>query len=392
MGRIQDILLKELKQELEGDILPFWLSLQDPSGGFWGEVGTDGSVHRDAERGAVLYSRILWTFSAAWGALGTEAYLKAATHAFDYLVTHILDARYGGAFWSVDAHGQPANDKKQLYAQGFAIYGLSEYYRASGSHRALDEAVKLFELVEAWFHDDANGGYREALGRDFGPLDDMSLSAHDINAAKTMNSHLHLLEAYANLYSVWPDDRLRRRVVELLDLLCHKIMTPDGHLGLYFTDSWETVPAACSYGHDIETSWLASECVRILGDDVLRENVERFAMKMAAAGNLGLLPDGSMAYERFPDGRTDLSRQWWVQAEAVAGNLWAWRFYGDQEALSRAAATWGYIKDNLLDRERGEWFWGVNADGTTDLDSPKAGLWKCPYHNSRMCLQAMKLI
>ena len=388
----QSDLKQELKQELEGNILPFWLSLQDPSGGFWGEVGSDGTVHRDAQRGAVLYSRSLWTFSAAWKALGERAYSDAAAHAFDYLAARILDTRYGGAFWSVDARGNPANDKKQLYAQGFAIYGLSEYHRATGSPEALEEAVKLFNLVEEKFHDETNGGYREALSRDFGPLTDMSLSAHDINAAKTMNSHLHLLEAYANLYSVWPDERLRRRVVELLDLICHKVMAADGHLGLYFTDAWESVPAACSFGHDIETSWLASECARALGDDALRDAVESYAKKMASAGNLGLLPDGSMAYERFPDGHVDISRQWWVQAETVVGNLWAWKYYGDSAAFDRAAATWGYIKARLIDRRRGEWFWGVNADGTTDMDSPKAGLWKCPYHNSRMCLEAMKLL
>ena len=308
-------------------------------------------------------------------------------------MAHMLDCDFGGVFWSVDSEGSPASDKKQLYAQGFAIYGLSEYYRASGNERSRAEAIKLFCLVEDKMRDASYGGYREALRRDFGPLDDMSLSAHDINAAKTMNSHLHLLEAYANLYSIWPDTRLRECAIELLDIVCHRIMAPDGHLGLYFTDSWEIIPAACSYGHDIETSWLASECAGILslsGSDL--EEIDRCCRLMANAGNRGLQKDGSMIYETFPDGTSDISRQWWVQAETVAGNLWAWKFFGDEIGLERAAACWSYIKSNLIDRAHGEWLWGINADGTADLASDKAGLWKCPYHNSRMCLQAIRLL
>ena len=377
-------------RELEGDILPFWLKLKDPQGGFFGEADARGVIRPSAGRGAVLSSRLVWTFSAAYSALGRREYLDAAGWACDYLLGHFVDAVNGGVYWSVSADGSPLDTKKQLYAQGFAIYGLAEYYRASGAEEVLNAAKRLFEVVERHFHDGIYGGYREALARDFTPLVDMSLSAHDINADKTMNSHLHLLEAYANLYTVWPDETLGVRVRELLDIVCLKIMHASGHLQLYFDNAWNVLPGGWSYGHDIETSWLALECALALGDSGLEESVKVYSRRLAAAGNEGLQPDGSMIYELHTDGRADRFREWWVQAEAVVGNIWAWKRLGDPVGLRRAAATWSFIREHLLDREKGEWYWGMNDDGTPDLGSPKAGFWKCPYHNSRMCLQILK--
>ena len=220
----------------------------------------------------------------------------------------------------------------------------------------------------------------------------MSLSAHDINADKTMNSHLHLLEAYANLYQVWPDKALREAVKELLEIVCDKVMGPDGHLRLYFQRDWTVLPGSVSYGHDIETSWLALECASAIHDIDMVNRVRPAAALMGKAGNEGLRSDGSMVYEKLEDGTLDLSRQWWVLAESVVGNLWLWKYHGDLEAPDRALTTWAYIRDNLVDFDNGEWFWAIHPDGTPDKDSPKAGFWKCPYHNTRMCLQALELV
>ena len=385
-----DRFLLETAEALD-QILGYWLKLRDPRGGFYGEVLSSGKVLRDAPRGVILNARIIWAFAAAGKALHRADYLDAAGWVRDWFLEHFVDPVHGGVYWSVTADGEPLDDKKQLYAQGFAIYGLSELYGASGDEAALLAAIDLFRTVEALFADPEHGGYIEALARDFSPLEDMSLSAHDINADKTMNSHLHLLEAYANLYRVWPDATLRDALVRLLDLICDRVMAADGHLQLYFRRDWSVLPGGISYGHDIETSWLLLECAFATRDVDVVTRVRPYAWAMGRAGNEGLLPDGSMRYERLSDGLFDDSRQWWVQAEAVVGNLWLWKYHGDIPAADRALAAWAYIRDHLIDRKGGEWFWAILPDGSHDLAQPKAGFWKCPYHNTRMCLEILKL-
>ena len=384
--------IEEVSAELEGDILPFWLGLNDPEGGYYGEVTSDGTVLKDAPRGEILNARIIWSFAAAYSFLGKPEYLSAAIHARKWFVSNILDKEYGGVYWSVSPDGRPLDTKKQLYSQAFAIYAFSELYKVSSEESDLEVATGLFHILERRFRDYVNGGYIEALSRDFSPIGDMSLSAHDINADKTMNSHLHLLEAYSNLYRVWPDPSLREATAALIRLMCGRIISPDGHLHLYFQDDWTVIPGAVSYGHDIETSWLLLECAMALGDEDLIEYVRPYCMALGKAGNEGILPDGSMAYELLPDGSHDRSRQWWVQAETVVGNLWLWKYHSDPEGLPRSVACWSWIRENLIDRINSEWYWGTLDDGITpDLASPKAGFWKCPYHNTRMCLEVLKL-
>ena len=384
-------LFNDVRQVLEDNILQYWLTLKDPKGGFYGEVLSDGTVLYDAPRGVILNARIIWSFAAAYAALGKPEYLAAAEHAKDYFLKHFCDHKYGGVYWSVDSEGERLDTKKQLYSQGFAIYGLSELYKVTQDDDVLKAAVNLFQIVEKHFADRENGGYIEALARDFSPLEDMSLSAHDINADKTMNSHLHILEAYANLYTVWPDESLKKAVVSLLDILGGKVMDAQGHLQLYFRRDWSVMPGGVSYGHDIETSWLALECAMALKDTAVIDRVRPWAYKMGTAGNQGLLPDGSMRYEKLLDGTYDDSRQWWVQAETVVGNLWLWKYHGDSQGLQRATACWDYIREHLV-RQDGEWHWAILPDGSPDLSQPRAGFWKCPYHNTRMCLQVLSLL
>ena len=417
----------EVRENLTSNILPYWLRLLDPRGGFYGEVKADGTVLRDASRGVILNARIIWSFAAAYQAIPEKRYLMAAIHAKDWFLQHFCDHKYGGVYWSVAADGTREDTKKQLYAQGFAIYGLSELYKVTKDDEVLKAAVNIYRVVETFFADKEFGGYTEALARDFSPLEDMSLSAHDINADKTMNSHLHILEAYANLYQVWPDTGLKKAVEKLLDIIGTKVMNTDGHLQLYFRRDWSVLPGGISYGHDIETSWLALECAFALKDDAIVERVRPWALTMALAGNEGLLPDGSMRYERLLDGTFDDSRQWWVQAETVVGNLWLWKYHGIAGNLPckvvpppsstpkkcsifwgprlprteggpagyftcNAVRAWEYIRENLVDTEGGEWWWAILPDGSKDLSQPKAGFWKCPYHNTRMCLQVLSLV
>jgi mannobiose 2-epimerase len=388
----KETFIKQLRENLTENILPYWLKLKDPAGGFYGEVSADGILQAEAPRGVIVNARIIWAFAAAYRALGAREYLDAALWAKDWFLKHFCDHKHGGVYWSVSASGERLETKKQLYAQGFAIYGLSELVRATGNEEALKEAVNLFKVVEARFADTVNGGYTEALARDFSPLEDMSLSAHDINADKTMNSHLHILEAYANLYRVWPDPALKEAVVRLLDIICGKVMAADGHLQLYFRNDWTVLPGAVSFGHDIETSWLMLECAQALKDLDVISRVRPFALRLGMAGNEGLLPDGSMRYEKLPDGRFDDERQWWVEAETVVGNLWLWKYHGVSEGFDIAMRTWHYIREHLVDTAAGEWWWAILADGSVDRIHPKAGFWKCPYHNSRMCLEALRIL
>ena len=383
--------MHEVRTCLTDNILPFWLAMKDPRGGFYGEAGADGAIRYDAPRGVILNARIIWSFAAAYRELQNRKYLIAAVHACDWFLQHFCDHRYGGVYWSLTADGLKLDSKKQLYAQAFAIYGLSELYKVDKDDSVLRNAINLYKVVETFFADKENGGYTEALARDFSPLDDMSLSEHDINADKTMNSHLHLLEAYANLYRVWPDEGLKAAIVRLLDIIGTRIMGPDNHLRLYFSRDWSVLPGGISYGHDIETSWLALECAFAVGDIDTVNRVRPWALSLGRAGNEGLMPDGSMRYESLPGGNTDYSRQWWVQAETVVGNLWLWKYHSDADGASRAITCWEYIREHLVDAQGGEWLWAVLPDGSADTEHPKAGFWKCPYHNTRMCLQVLSL-
>ena len=384
--------METAKTLLETNILPFWLKLKDPAGGFLGRVAADGTPDPDADRGAILNARILWAFSAAYRTLRRRSYLVAATEAKEYFIRHFIDHKYGGVYWSVDARGNKKDTKAQLYAQGFAIYALSEYYAASRDDEAKKAAINTYRIVETYFADTANGGYREALSREFKPLEDMRLSEKDENVDKTMNSHLHLLEGYAALYRIWPDPQLKERTAALLDLLRTRIFNAaTGHLDLYFNADWSVCSRGISYGHDIETSWLALECAMALKDYDLVNRIRPMCRALYKGGMEGVQPDGSLLYEIREDGSLDDSRQWWVEAETVVGNLWAWKYLGVEDAAAAAQKAMDYIKAHLVDWDGGEWYWGADAAGRPDLAGDKAGPWKCPYHNARMCLQILHI-
>lgn len=381
---------RELTEELRNNILPFWArQMVDPGGGFFGRMTGTGELIANAGRSAILCGRILWTFSAAYRTSGCEQYLATATAARDYLLDKFLDKTYGGVYWSVDAAGNPADTKKQFYALGFAIYGLSEYARATGDERALREAIGLFRAIEEHSYDAVNNGYEEAAARDWSPIDDVRLSDKDANEKKTMNTHLHILEAYTNLLRIWPDEGLRRQTRNLLEIFLSRIVQPqNGHLGLFFDDRWQLKSAGCfSYGHDIEASWLLLETAATLGDEALYERTRTSCYAIANAALEGYMGDWSMIYERHPDGTRNLERHWWVQAECVIGLFYLYRLHGRKEALEPALKTWDYIKTHLIDRTGGEWWWSILPDGSVNRTDDKAGFWKCPYHNGRMCME-----
>ena len=419
--------VKNMKQEmqdvLENNILRFWLDkmVDHEHGGFYGRIDGNGLLHPDAEKGAILNARILWAFSAAYRVLRKEEYLTAATRAKDYILEHFIDPEYGGVYWSLDYKGNPLDTKKQFYAIGFVIYGLSEFARATGDREALDVAIELYECIEEHSFDKKNNGYIEACTREWGEIADMRLSDLDANYPKSQNTHLHIIEPYTNLFRCLKElhaaqscdyvpvlgavlpvgimvsqetvNRIEASLRNLINIFTERILNPETHhLDLFFENDWTRGAGHLeSYGHDIECSWLMHEAALVLGDEEVLKKVERVVCEVAKASAKGLNTDGSMIHEANLDtGHVDDDLHWWVQAENVVGWFNLYQHFGDEDAWQKAQRCWTYIKKNLIDWDGGEWFWSRHADGTLNVVDDKAGFWKCPYHNSRMCLEIME--
>lgn len=389
-----ETLKKEMKQCLESNILRYWIDkvTDKEHGGYYGRVDGHDHVHPEAEKGAILNGRILWAFSAAYRVMKNKEYLDAATRAKDYILDHFIDKEYGGVYWSLYCEGKPLDTKKQTYAIGFVIYGLSEYARATGDKQALDAAIKLYHDIEAHAYDAVNGGYVEALTREWNPIADMRLSDKDENGAKTMNTHLHVIEPYTNLYRVWPSKELHESIHRLLDVFTDKLYNKETHhLDLFFDNAWHGRRNIESYGHDIEATWLLWETALVLGEDDVKAKLGPIVVDLAKAADEGLQPDGSMIYEHWKDtGKTDRQRQWWVLCENVIGHVNLYQYFNDASALKVAKDCWTFIDKHLVDHVNGEWHWAVDDNGKINLDDDKAGFWKCPYHNSRMCLEIIE--
>lgn len=382
-----------IEHDLLANVLPFWLrhapAADDPA--FIGEVSDDLVPDAAAERGLLLTARLLWAFAAAYRRYGKPEYLAMADRAGRDLQSSFRDAAQGGYWWALRADGTVSQDRKQVYGHAFALYALAEYHAATGRPEVLDEAVVVFELLETRARDPLHGGYTEAFDRAWRPVTDMRLSAIDLNAPKSQNTHLHLLEAYTALLRVWPDVRLQRALCELAGLMLAKIADPaTGHLRLFFSSDWKPLNTAVSYGHDIEAVWLLGAAAEALDDAPLLARIKPWVAKIARATlAAGVDRDGGLFYQGNPAGPTDRQKEWWAQAEAVVGFLEAAALTGDRRYLAAALRTWDFVETRLIDREHGEWRWGLAPDGRP-LPAPKIGFWKCPYHNGRAALEAIR--
>ena len=383
----------EVQEELLKNILPFWSKkmVDDQNGGFFGRIDGTDRLMPEADKGGILNARILWTFSSVYLQIKNPEYLKLANRAQKYILNHFFDPEFGGTYWTISFDGKPVDTKKQIYSQAFFIYAFTEHYRASNDELSLQTAIELFRMIEKRSFDGELNGYFEAYSRDWKLLEDLRLSAKDANEKKTMNTHLHVLEAYTNLFRVWKDDQLKQQLRNLILIFIEKIVNQQTHhLDLFFDENWNPKSAIVSYGHDIEAAWLIDEAARVLGDQKLLARVQHVCIKIAEAACEGLQPDGSIVYER--DNLTDhldKDRHWWGQAEAVVGFLNTYELTKNEEWLDKALKCWKYISENLIDRTGGEWFWSVSDGGMANRRDDKAGFWKCPYHNSRMCLEVM---
>lgn len=383
----------ELQHELH-NVLHYWMqyTIDEVHGGFCGKVDNDNKCYSDAQKGCVLNARILWTFSAAFNLTHEPQYAPVATRAFEYIQNYFVDNLYGGVYWSVTNRGEPLDTKKQIYALAFVIYACSEYYRMQQWPPAKKLAIQLYELIQRYSYDSKKGGYFEAFARDWQPLADLRLSNKDANEKKTMNTHLHILEAYSSLYGIWPDAQLAQAITLLLNNFDdHIIHKQAGHLHLFFDENWEVKSDTVSYGHDIEASWLLVEAAETIGNDSLIKKMKAHALKMADAVTRGIDTDGGLWYEYEPSHRKLIKeKHWWPQAEALVGYFNAWQISGNDKYLQYVFNNWAFIKQYIRDNKNGEWFWGVSEDHSVMPDQDKAGFWKCPYHNGRACMELVK--
>ncbi len=377
----------ETAQDLKENILPFWMNRTiDPNGGFYGAVLNNGSAIKEAGKGAVLNARILWTFSKAYRHYGLEEYRQMADRAADYYIQHFIDRQYGGVFWELDSEGVIKDATKQTYATAFGIYGLAEHFRATGARKSLDAALSLYATLEEKVHDKNQTGYFETFQRDYTRSKAAGVDGKE-GATKTMNTHIHVLEAFTTLYQVWPDETLAQNLRELLGILStHLYNIKRNHLILLCDDNWNAIGEADSYGHDIETSWLMCEAASALGDPELKAKAETQAIKMVdTALKEGLNPEGAMLYEKSAEGFSK-KMSWWPQCEAIIGAVNAWQLTGDDRYIDAALRIWKYIKAHFIDHKDGGWLKELTEDGKP-TKSPKVSMWNCPYHHSRMAFE-----
>ena len=379
----------EIESELH-NILNYWSknTLDEKNGGFIGEIDFNENKNFGAEKGSVLYGRILWTFSAAYSLTNSPEHFQIAERAFNEIKEKFYNSNTQGIYWSINADGTPKDTKNQIYALSFVIYGLSEFYKISKNQQALDLATELFHSIQDHAYDPVSGGYFEAFTSDWKPIEDMRLSEKDANEKKTMNTHLHIVEAYANLYLVWQNEDLRQSIIEILKIIDQYFIDKETwHLKLFFDENWSERKDVVSYGHDIEAAWLLLWCAEVSNDEELAEKYRDYAVKIANATLEGLDEDGGLWYEYDPQKNLLIAeKHWWPQAELWIGCVNAYQITGDEKYLEIFGKNWEFTKKHIIDGKNGEWFWGINADYST-MQKDKAGFWKCPYHNSRACLE-----
>ena len=379
----------EIKEHLVNDLIPFWQGLKDEeNGGFYGYLSYDLKLDKKSVKGCILNSRILWFFSNAYMVLGDPSLLESAAYAYQFLKEHCVDDEFGGVFWSLTYDGKPEDTTKHTYNQAFSIYALASYYDASKNPEALEIAWKLYDLVESKCKDEY--GYLEAFTRSFEPEENDKLSENGVIAEKTMNTLLHVFEAYTELYRVTKEEKVAKQIRFMMDIIKDKVFNKEiGRQEVFFDRTWNTLIDLYSYGHDIETAWLVDRGLEVLDDEAYTNMLSPITKIITENIYNRAYIDHSLVNES-ENGVVDTTRVWWVQAEAVVGFLNGYQKQGDKKFLDASVDIWNYIKKYFIDKRNGsEWFWSVKEDHTPD-EKPIVEPWKCPYHNGRMCFEVLR--
>ncbi|SHH60150.1 AGE family epimerase/isomerase [Clostridium grantii] len=387
-----DDLREEILKDLQENIMPFWMNLKDDEyGGFYGWVDYDLNLIKSTDKGGIATARYLWSFSSMYRFTKDEKYKECANHAYKFLLNNFLDKEWKGLYWMVDYKGNVTDYRKHVYTQSFGIYALSEYYRATGHEESLEMAKDLYYLIESKGFNNKNNAYMEEFNREWDISPNEMLSENGVVADITTNTHLHVLEAYTNLYRVWPDKELKENINKLIKIFYEYIYNKDTKfLKVFFDNKWNEIIDLKSYGHDIEASWLIDEALKVIASD----NKEYLQMVVDIAYNIakeGVLKDGSLKNEK-EKGKDDLTKVWWVQAEAMVGFVNAYERTKDKKFLELVSGLWKYTKENVIDkRKNGEWYWSVE-ENNKPTEREIAGPWKTPYHNTRFCLEILERI
>ena len=399
---------KEFEQELF-NILKFWkkYGLEKEGKGFYGAVDLDNKPVLSANKTCVLNARILWTFAAAAMVYPEKEYEEMAHLAYKVVTNDFADNELGGFYMELSSSNEVVNDIKHTYAQAFVIYALSKYYEFNSQKEVLKKIQDFFHFLDDKTTDPDNPGYLESFTRNWEIYEENRMA--DNNEPKSMNTHLHVLEAYASVYKVWKGELVRQRLTDLLLIFVNNIIRDTGHLGVFFTsgmEETETSKGICSFGHDIEASWLIWEAAEILGDQKIIEQIKPLIMKMAdAVLRVGVDKDGGLFLESTRFGsHLRTNKHWWLQAENLVGFMNMYQLKGDQKYWDTVKLTWDFINRCVIDHEKGEWFTKVNRLGIPYLTEPeddpspyyrndwKIDPWKCPYHNGRAMLELVKRI
>lgn len=380
-------LRNEIVGDLKGNLLPFWgkysVDPNDSNQGFYGQIANDGTGIENAPKHNVLFARYLWTYSTAYRILGDEKYLQLADRAYNYLSNFFWDKENGGVYWILNADGTVQNSNKITYGLSFAIYAFSEYYRITGNKESLQKAIKIYQLLEEHAYDNEKGGYLEAFTSDWQYVAGQGMAGR---RSKSMNTHLHLLEAYTNLYRVYSNEELKQKIYGMIAVFNNHILNKKTyHQQLYFDKDWTVSGQFDSYGHDIEFSWLFNEAAEVLKDEELIKQIQETAVKIATVQlSEGMNSEGAMIYEKMGEDHYNREISWWVQAEAVVGYINAYEISHDRKFLEAAVGVWNYIKDKMIDKEYGGWYPNLDENGNYIPNALKGDEWTCPYHNGRM--------
>lgn len=389
-------LRSEMEQEFNEDLAPYWtkFAIDEVNGGYIGQVTYDNQKNYAANKGIILNARLLWAFSATSKRFGTPVLKESAKRTYDYLIKYFVDKEFGGFYWVLDVKGNIVDDRKHIYAQAFGIYGLVEYYSLTKDRTALKLAYEVFHLIENKARDRENGGYFEAYNRKWELNGDVRLSDKDENEPKSMNTHLHILEAYTNLYRFAPNEILKGRLEELIHIFCDKIISKDQTTLVNFMEAnWVPKSDVISFGHNIETSWLLLEAASVLENPILVDRIRSIAINLSnAVLENGVDTDGALLNEATPTTIIDPNKDWWPQAEAIIGFLNAYEINREAKFLEAAVNTWEFIKCWMMDPQYGEWYEKVSRNGTPFSKMDKVRSWKGPYHNMRAVVEVISRV
>lgn len=390
------MMVDEMKQHLKEVIIPFWKSMKDEEcGGFYGYLDYDLNLDKKAVKGCILNSRITWFFSQAYLVLKEigeldESLLAMANHGFSFMEQYCMDQEFGGIYWSMNFDGSPNETIKHTYNQAFSIYALSAFYEATGNQKALKMAMELFEIIETKCRDEE--GYLESFDREFKLIDNEKLSENGVIAYRTMNTLLHVFEAYTELFKVTQEEKVKEKLLWMMDVFADKMYNPILHRQeVFFDKEYHSLIDLHSYGHDIETAWLIDRGVEVVG----LKNYEAKMTPITADLTREIFEvafNGDSLHNECENGHVNTSRIWWVQAESVVGFLNGYQKDQDRvEYMAAAKKQWNYIKEFMIDTRKGsEWYWEVDMNGQPTSKKPIVEPWKCPYHNGRMCLEVIR--